>query len=104
MTEVLVAIIGALGLVLVAVINTRTNRRVKAIQRQVQNDHTTNLREELDERHDEISEWFREFRRDIGGMREELRGVRSVQRIVLDDQRAMSARIHTIEQRGPHHD
>ena len=100
MTEVLVAAIGALGLVLVAVINTRTNRRVKAIQRQVQNDHTTNLREELDDRHDEIGEWLREVRRDIGGMREELRGVRSVQRISLDAQNTMSARIHALEQKG----
>lgn len=58
MTEVLVAIVGALGLTLVAVISTRTNTRVKAVQHQVQNDHKTNLREELDVRHDETRQWF----------------------------------------------
>lgn len=58
MNEILVALIGAAGLVLVSVIGIRTNGRVKAIQGQVQNDHTTNLREELDERHDETRSWF----------------------------------------------
>ncbi len=53
MTEVLVAVIGAIGLVLVAAIGARRNGRVKAIQEQVQNDHSTNLREELDHRHSE---------------------------------------------------
>lgn len=53
MTEVLVAVIGAIGLVLVAVVGARRNGRVKAIQEQVQNDHSTNLREELDHRHNE---------------------------------------------------
>lgn len=58
MTEILVALIGAAGLILVAVVGLRTNGRVKAIQGQVQNDHSTNLREELDERHDETRQWF----------------------------------------------
>lgn len=58
MNEILVALIGAAGLILVSVIGLRTNGRVKAIQGQVQNDHTTNLREELDERHDETRQWF----------------------------------------------
>lgn len=59
MTEILTALIGAGGLILVAVIGLRTSGRVKSIQGQVQNDHSTNLREELDERHDETRRWFR---------------------------------------------
>lgn len=54
MTEVLVAVVGALGLLLVAAVNVRLNGRVKAVQRQVENDHTSNLRDELDDRHGEI--------------------------------------------------
>lgn len=53
MIDVLVAIIGMAGVVTVAVIGARRNGRVKAIQEQVQNDHSTNLREELDHRHHE---------------------------------------------------
>lgn len=58
MNEILTALIGAGGLILVAVIGLRTSGRVKSIQGQVQNDHETNLREELDERHEETRAWF----------------------------------------------
>jgi len=59
--EVLVALIGAFGLVLVAVIGAygaKINGRLRAVQGQVQNDHPTNLREELDDRHAETRQWF----------------------------------------------
>ncbi|ALX67451.1 DUF2746 domain-containing protein [Microbacterium sp. XT11] len=95
---VLVALItGLLGPALVALITTGIRRRVKAIQGQVQNDHPTNLREELDDRHDETREWFRELRRDIGGLRQDLRGVRQ-------DHSALAERVHRIEQREVDHD
>jgi len=61
MIEVIVALIGALGIVLVAligVLGTKINGRLRAVQGQVQNDHPTNLREELDERHAETRQWF----------------------------------------------
>lgn len=55
MTEVLVALIGGVALVVVAAISNRTRQHAKATREQVQNSHSTNLREELDERHGEIA-------------------------------------------------
>lgn len=49
-TAIVVALIG------VGIISTR--HRVKRVQEQVQNSHTTNLREELDLRHGETRAWF----------------------------------------------
>ncbi|HUG50398.1 MAG TPA: hypothetical protein VLZ78_05315 [Terrimesophilobacter sp.] len=93
MTEIVVATISAVALIVVAVINVGLRRRVKSIQGQVQNDHATNLREELDDRHDETRDWFKDLRRDIGGMREDFRWMRA-------ELSAQSNRIHTIEQRN----
>jgi len=59
--EIIVALIGALGIVLVALIGvfgSKINGRLRAVQGQVQNDHATNLREELDSRHAETRQWF----------------------------------------------
>lgn len=92
MTEIIVATIGALALVVVAVIGNGVRRRVKSIQGQVQNDHESNLREELDDRHDETRDWFKDLRRDLGGIREDLRWMRR-------ELSTHSQRIHTIEQR-----
>lgn len=97
MTEIVVAMISAAALITVAVINVGLRRRVKSIQGQVQNDHSTNLREELDDRHGETREWFTDLRRDVGGIRADLRGIRS-------DQRALSERIHILEQRRRDHE
>lgn len=61
---VLVALISALAVVVGAAIAAfapilaRMLGRLRAIQAQVQNDHTTNLREELDTRHNETRSWF----------------------------------------------
>lgn len=53
MIEILVAVIGSLQAVTVAFIMSG-NKRTKQIRNQVANDHGTNLRDELDERHEEI--------------------------------------------------
>ena len=59
MTEVLVATItsslSAVALVLVALISNRTRQHAKAAREQVANSHSTNLREEMDERHEETN-------------------------------------------------
>ena len=52
MIEVLVALVGAVGLVGAALAN-RGRQHAKAAREQVQNSHGPNLREELDERHAE---------------------------------------------------
>lgn len=80
MIEVLTAIVGGVALVLVAVVGTvgaKINGRVRAVQGQVQNDHPMNLRDELDSRHKETRGWWRETRRDIGGIRQDIRDLRA---------------------------
>ncbi|KZE91172.1 DUF2746 domain-containing protein [Microbacterium sp. TNHR37B] len=62
MSEALLqTIITATATVLVAVVTVqgvRINGRIKRVQHQVENDHSTNLREELDRRHAETRGWF----------------------------------------------
>lgn len=79
---VLVATLGLLGTV-VTVYGARLSRRVKAIQGQVQNDHDSNLREDMDAHRTEGREIaeatvaeLQALRSDIGGIRSEIRGLR----------------------------
>lgn len=68
MTEsVVVAIVTTIGLIVVAVISNRTRQHAKAARDQVQNSHSTNLRDELDTRHvenvgklDDLLDWQKE--------------------------------------------
>lgn len=76
LTAIIVALVGA------GVLGIR--RRVKRVQAQVENDHTTNLREEQDERHAENSRalhWLvgtvKTLVRDVGGIRQDLRDLRA---------------------------
>lgn len=65
----------AVALIAAGVLGVRS--RVKSVQAQVENDHTTNMREEQDERHKENSSLLRSVVRDIGGIRQDLRDLRS---------------------------
>lgn len=78
--QIVAAVVAAVGIVIVAVITTRTRQHTRQIRDQVENHHNTNLREELDSRHAETAKWFRDVRRDLGGIREELRGMRETDR------------------------
>jgi C4-dicarboxylate-specific signal transduction histidine kinase len=51
MAEILVAGITALGLIIVAAVGERTRQHAKATREQVQNSHTTNLRDDIDRIH-----------------------------------------------------
>lgn len=53
MSDVLVAIVGAFGLIVVALISNRGRQHAKAAREQVENNHDTNLREELTDFHAE---------------------------------------------------
>lgn len=56
-----VAIVGTIGLVLVALIGvfgSKITTRLKAVQEHVQNSHSINMRDEFDTRHDEVRHWF----------------------------------------------
>lgn len=59
---------------------------VKDVKHEVKNDHSTNLRVENDSRHAETLKLFYEVRRDIGGIRQELR----------DDRRSVSDRFDVV--------
>lgn len=75
MSDVVVALIGLAGTVVSIVLTARVNGKVRRVHEQVENDHardpnkTTNLRDDLDEKHAEL-------RRDIGGLRGDIRQVR----------------------------
>ncbi|ASR77136.1 minor tail protein [Mycobacterium phage MyraDee] len=55
----------------------------EALRYEVTNDHSTNIRHDIDEIHALISGGFHEVRKDIGGLREELRTER-LERIAGD--------------------
>lgn len=100
MTEpVLIALIGCAQAVTVAFVGVlsvrigKVRRDTTATREQVVNDHTTNFREENDSRHNETRGWFRELRRDVGGIRQDIRQLR-------DDDHELAVRITHIEQKG----
>lgn len=74
-----VALIGLAGTVVSIVLTGRVNGKVKRVTNQLENDHaadpskTTNLREDLDEKHDEL---LTTLRRDVGGIRQDIRQIR----------------------------
>ncbi|QMU97857.1 hypothetical protein FVO59_12045 [Microbacterium esteraromaticum] len=87
----------------------RTNSAAARVQ--VENDHSTNMREENDERHRETKRWIDDLRAtftgeirvlrkevgaDIGGIRQELRDDRRANRDAISD---LSGRITSIEQK-----
>ena len=72
-------------------------RVLERVRAQVENSHSTNLREENDQRHaetvrgiDRIADAVEETRKDIGGMRSEIRGLR-------DRDNQLDSRIQRIE-------
>lgn len=81
-------ITGVLGVVVVIM-----SRRIRSIRDQVENDHgtdpdkTTNLREDMDEKHDTLVTMLR---RDVGGIRQDIRQIR----IDLSD---TNGRVHDLE-------
>lgn len=85
--NLLTTLVGAGQAILVALIGAgvlSTRRSVKRVQAQVENDHTTNMREEQDERHAENTRalsWLvgtvNNLVRDIGGIRQDLRDLRA---------------------------
>lgn len=88
-TEILVALISALGAVaaatVAAVASVRANRKIDVVKRdaaavrnQVENSHDTNLRVEADARHKETLDLFAGVSKDIGGLRSEMRNLREV--------------------------
>lgn len=118
---VAVALITVIGGIAIAVLNrARQHAKVAAensavVKNEVKNDHTTNLRDESDERHAEILAEIKSVRevqsnqgrqiaglnKSVGGIRDELRGMRDDNRQVrkeLDEERG---RIRRLEDTQP---
>lgn len=67
-------ILSGLGVLLKLILETR--RHAQRADSQVSNDHTTNLREESDTRHDENTATLAEIKRGLDTVRGEIRGIR----------------------------
>lgn len=94
--QIIASVFTAVGLVVVAVITTRTRHDARAAREQVQNGHSTNLREELDDRHEETRGWFRGLARVVAGLSVAVAGV--IAAITLNHTRLV--RVETHLQRG----
>jgi hypothetical protein len=79
---VVVAIIAAIAGIVTTVLQLGSRRQMRAVRDQLENDHAkdphkvTNLRDDLDGKHNELLAPIRAVVRDIGGIREELRQLR----------------------------
>lgn len=111
---VAVAVVSAIGLILVAIVN-RTRQHTKAVRNQVENDHTTNFRDEQDVRHVELLTKFDgaleaiaglgrsvgSIRDDLRQVRDELQGEREERLELRRDLRAERERISALEDTQP---
>lgn len=89
-TPVYLIILSIASSITVAFINSRGNRVMRVIRHQVENTHTTNLREDLDEIHNDV----RGIRQDIGELRGQLREVREETHEFESDVRDFARRTH----------
>lgn len=73
--QIVASVVAAVGIVIVAILGTRVRRDTRASREQLENNHSTNLREELDERHHETRGWFRSLSRVVAGLAVAVAGV-----------------------------
>lgn len=77
--QISVALIAAVAAIVAALVTgffgIRTRRDTRATRAQVENDHSTNLRVELDERHEETRSWFRFLARTVAALALTVAGV-----------------------------
>lgn len=74
--EIWIALIAAGASIVAAGIANRGRQHSKAARVQVENSHTTNLRDEQDGRHGEILAALEEVKSDVSGMKSDVRGIR----------------------------
>ncbi|AQX81476.1 hypothetical protein BWO91_17265 [Plantibacter flavus] len=55
------------------------NRKVNGIRTQVANHHKVNLRDDLDDKHEENADLLKTLARDVGGMKSDVRLIRKTQ-------------------------
>lgn len=114
-TIIVAVITGIVGPLLVVIVGAKLNRKVnhlrddtKATRSQVENSHSTNLRDDQDDKHNELVELVQSVlgtqksqRRDIGGMREDIRGVRTDLTTLRGELVVERERIRDLEQTQP---
>ncbi|AHJ86397.1 hypothetical protein 40AC_33 [Mycobacterium phage 40AC] len=84
----LFTLLGVIAPVMLTRSNKEQSKELGVIKEHVANSHTTNLRDDIDELSRMVREGFAETRRDIGGLREELRTER-IERIEGDKLRVV---------------
>jgi hypothetical protein len=94
--QIVASVVAAVGLVIVAVLGSGVRRDARVSREQLENSHSTNLREELDERHEETRGWFRSLARVVAGLAVAVAGV--IAAITLNHTRLV--RVETHLQRG----
>lgn len=81
--QVLIAFIQNSATVLAAaaagVFGLLINRKVNGIRTQVANHHKVNLRDDLDDKHEENADLLKSLARDMGGMKADVRLIRKTQ-------------------------
>ena len=97
------AIVTTAGLIVVALIANRSRQHAKAARTQVENDHTTNLRVEGDDRHLEILESLKDLKKDLSGVKSDIRGVRRDIGRLADSDLSQWTAIRDLEDTRPKH-
>jgi len=91
--QVLVAVVTVLGTIIIAIMD-RTRRHARATRAQVENNHSTNMREEGDTRHAQLLG-------ELTGVKSDLRGLRRDQSRSLDMIIKHEERLDDLEQTHP---
>lgn len=107
-TVALIAVMGSLGVSIIGLFATRSNgKKISAIQAdtkasraQVENSHTTNLRVEQDERHNEIIARFNSQDKRLTNVESDIRGIRKDVGRLDNKGEKLDDRIHDLENRG----
>ncbi|GAB3125955.1 hypothetical protein [Glaciibacter psychrotolerans] len=95
--SILTAVVGTIGVIIVAMVN-RTRQYAKSTQEHVQNSHMKpdgkplNLRDDLDDKFQGLSDLVKGAISDIGGLRSDIRSIRK--EALTDRQAAASDRDH----------
>lgn len=107
MIEIATALIAAVAVVGAAVVgiwgkrlDTRIEKFDHVLERvrgQVENSHDTNLRDELDARHKETRRWFDGIRTDVNETRLDLGGIRSELRLLRSRDDGLDERVQDVE-------
>lgn len=101
MIEVAVTTVAGILVIVNTIVANRARQHSKATRAQVENDHSTNLREEGDERHAENTGLLRDLLERISGVKSDIRGLRRDIGRLADADRTHEERIHELERTHP---